>query len=171
LKCSRHPQVETNLSCSKCGTPICPRCLVQTPVGARCPDCARLSSLPVYQVPATHYLRASGAGLVTAIVCGVAWAVISVFLAQLIHISFNLLLAPAAGYVIGEVISRSVNRKRGTGLAVIAGTAVVIALLTRIGLFSLFLGFHLSLLTIIIDLVATAIGIFVAVTRTRKYYS
>jgi hypothetical protein len=164
LKCSRHPQVETNLRCSKCGTPICPRCLVQTPVGARCPDCARLSRLPVYQVPAAYYLRASGAGLVTAIACGIAWAVIDWVIP---FFSFSLLLAPAAGYVIGEVISRSVNRKRGTGLAVIAGIAVVIALLVRLGFFFLLLGFHISLINIIIDLVATAIGIFVAVTRTR----
>jgi hypothetical protein len=165
LRCQRHPQVETNLRCSKCGTPICPRCLVQTPVGARCPDCARLSRLPVYQVPATYYLRASSAGLVTAIACGVAWAVIDWVIP---FFSFSLLLAPASGYVIGEVISRSVNRKRGTGLAVVAGIAVVIALLTRLGFFSLFLGFHISLLNIIIDLVATALGIVVAVTRTRK---
>jgi hypothetical protein len=164
LRCQRHPQVETNLRCSKCGTPICPRCLVQTPVGARCPDCARLSRLPVYQVPATYYLKASVAGLVTAIVCGIAWAVIDWVIP---FFSFSLLLAPASGYVIGEVISRSVNRKRGTGLAVIAGIAVVIALLARLGFFSLFLGFHISLLNIIIDLVATALGIVVAVTRTR----
>ncbi|HEY79158.1 MAG TPA: hypothetical protein G4O09_08610 [Dehalococcoidia bacterium] len=165
MKCQRHPQVETNLRCSKCGTPICPRCLVQTPVGARCPDCARLSRLPVYQVPTTYYLRASVAGLVTAIACGVAWAVIDWVIP---FFSFSLLLAPAAGYVIGEVISWSVNRKRGTVLAVVAGIAVVIALLTRLGFFFLFLGFHISLLNIIIDLVATALGIFVAVTRTRK---
>jgi hypothetical protein len=164
LKCSRHPQVETNLSCSKCGTPICPKCLVQTPVGARCPDCAKLSRLPTYRVGAVNYFKTAGVGLGMAIACGVAWAVIDWVIP---FFSFSLLLAPAAGYAISEVIGRSVNRKRGTGLAVIAGVAVVISLLMRMGFFYFLLGFHLGIISIAIDLVATAIGIFVAVTRTR----
>lgn len=40
MRCARHPSVETELSCSRCGTPLCPRCLVQTEVGQRCPTCA-----------------------------------------------------------------------------------------------------------------------------------
>ncbi|WJW66975.1 hypothetical protein OZ401_000221 [Candidatus Chlorohelix allophototropha] len=39
--CKRHPTIETGLKCGRCGTPICPRCMVYTPVGVRCPDCAR----------------------------------------------------------------------------------------------------------------------------------
>lgn len=39
--CKRHPAIETGLKCGRCGTPICPRCMVYTPVGVRCPDCAR----------------------------------------------------------------------------------------------------------------------------------
>src|SRR5262245_41825997 len=48
VQCARHPEVETALRCSRCDTPICPRCLIQTPVGARCRDCARLARSPVY---------------------------------------------------------------------------------------------------------------------------
>ncbi len=40
MRCSRHANIETDLSCGRCGTPICPRCLVQTDVGIRCPRCA-----------------------------------------------------------------------------------------------------------------------------------
>ncbi|MDA0256830.1 MAG: rhomboid family intramembrane serine protease, partial [Chloroflexi bacterium] len=36
--CERHPETETELRCQRCDTPICPRCMVQTPVGFRCPD-------------------------------------------------------------------------------------------------------------------------------------
>ena len=36
-RCSYHPEVETGLACGKCGTYICPRCMVQTPVGAPVP--------------------------------------------------------------------------------------------------------------------------------------
>jgi membrane associated rhomboid family serine protease len=39
--CYRHPERETGVSCSNCGKPICPDCMTPTPVGMRCPDCAR----------------------------------------------------------------------------------------------------------------------------------
>ncbi|MQA75440.1 MAG: rhomboid family intramembrane serine protease [Solirubrobacterales bacterium] len=38
--CYRHPNRETNVSCSNCGRPICPDCMTSTPVGMRCPECA-----------------------------------------------------------------------------------------------------------------------------------
>jgi membrane associated rhomboid family serine protease len=39
--CYRHSGRETNVSCSNCGRPICPDCMTVTPVGMRCPECAR----------------------------------------------------------------------------------------------------------------------------------
>jgi membrane associated rhomboid family serine protease len=39
--CYRHPNRETGVSCSSCGRPICPDCMTATPVGMRCPECAR----------------------------------------------------------------------------------------------------------------------------------
>jgi len=39
--CYRHPGRETNVQCSNCGRPICPDCMTVTPVGMRCPECAR----------------------------------------------------------------------------------------------------------------------------------
>jgi membrane associated rhomboid family serine protease len=39
--CYRHPGRETNVGCSNCGRPICPDCMTVTPVGMRCPECAR----------------------------------------------------------------------------------------------------------------------------------
>lgn len=39
--CYRHPDRETGVSCSNCDRPICPDCMTVTPVGMRCPDCAR----------------------------------------------------------------------------------------------------------------------------------
>lgn len=37
--CYRHPDRETWLSCSRCGRPVCTQCVVEAPVGQRCPDC------------------------------------------------------------------------------------------------------------------------------------
>jgi len=96
-----------------------------------------------------------------AIVCGAVWGVIGW---RMHFFSLNLLLAPGAGYVIGEVVSLSVNRKRGRGLATIAGGAVVVSYFTTL----LFPGgFTFGLFNIIYHLVALALGIFVAVTRLR----
>lgn len=160
MKCATHPEVETNLRCGKCGKPICPKCLVQTPVGARCPDCAKLYKLPTYRVSAKYYLRAIGTALGMAIVCGIAWALVGTLVPFLL---FNFLLAAGVGYAIGEVVSLSVNRKRGTGLATIAGVAVAVSYLVSLLLpwGFLFSTFH------ILDLLALALGIFVAVTRLR----
>ena len=161
MKCATHPEIETNLKCGKCGKPICPKCMVQTPVGARCPDCARLYKLPTYRVSAKHYLRAVGTALGMAIVCGVVWGLIGSFVP---FFFLNLLLAAGAGYAIGEVVSLSVNRKRGTGLATIAGIAVAISYLVSLLLpwgLPFGLSFHF------LDLLALALGIYVAVSRLR----
>lgn len=163
MRCAAHPGVETNLRCNKCGKPICPRCMVQTPVGARCPDCARLYKLPTYRVSARHYLRGIGTALGMAVVSGVIWGVVGGLLP---FFYFNLLLGPGVGFAVGEVISLSVNRKRGKGLAAIAGIAVVISYLVSIFL-PLPMGFPYGLFHIVLDLLAVALGIFVAVTRLR----
>jgi len=119
-----------------------------------------LYKLPTYRVSAKYYLRAISTALGMAIVCGVVWGVVRGFVP---FFYLNLLLAPGAGYAIGEVVSISVNRKRGKGLAMVAGIAVAISYLVSLLLpWGLIFGlFH------IIDLLALALGIFVAVTRLR----
>jgi hypothetical protein len=100
-----------------------------------------------------------------AMACGVVWGLIE-SLVPFFYLS--LLLAPGIGYAIGEVVNLSVNRKRSTGLAVIAGIAVVISYLVSL-LFNILFHWGLSfgLFNIILALVALALGIFVAVTRLR----
>ena len=161
MKCATHQDVETNLSCNKCGKPICPRCMVMTPVGARCRECARLSKLPTYQVSAKFYLRAAGAALGAAIVCGFAWGAIELLIPMF---SFNLLLAPAAGYAISEAITFSSNRKRGRGLASLAGMALIVSYLIT---FLFRGGIPSSPFTLIYHLVAVILGIYVATMRLR----
>jgi hypothetical protein len=156
-QCKRHPRRETNLCCGKCGDPICPKCMVQTPVGARCPACARLSRVPTYQVSGIYYLRAIGAALGLAIACGIIWGLIRAFVP---FFYLGWLIGPAAGFAIGEGITLSVNRKAGLKLAAIGGAAVLAAYL--IATFTLFPG-HFSLM----DILAVALGIFVSVSRLR----
>jgi membrane associated rhomboid family serine protease len=64
--CYRHADRETNVACSNCGRPICPDCMTVTPVGMRCPECARertqvrrvASGLRTGAAPATYALIA-----------------------------------------------------------------------------------------------------------------
>lgn len=161
MKCAAHPRVETNLRCGKCGKPICPKCMVQTPVGARCPECARLYKLPTYRVSTAYYLRAVGTALGMAIVCGVIWGVVNLFLP---FFFLNLLLGAGVGYAIGEVVGLAVNRKRGRGLAAVAGAGVAISYLVSI---LLFFSLPFGLFPVLLALASVALGIFVAVTRLR----
>jgi membrane associated rhomboid family serine protease len=40
MTCYRHPNQETAVTCSSCGRPICPDCMVFAAVGIKCPECA-----------------------------------------------------------------------------------------------------------------------------------
>jgi hypothetical protein len=144
--------------------------MVQTPVGARCRDCAALDKLPTFRVSTKYYLIALGTALGMAIACGAVWGVIEW---KVTIFSLNLLLAPVAGYAIGEVVSLSVNRKRGTGLAIVGGIAVAVSYIFSLLAISLLadISFYGALPTgsfsVIYHIIAVALGIFIAVTRLR----
>ena len=72
-RCTYHPDVETLLRCSRCGTPICPRCAVRTAVGMRCPACSGVAVRGAIE-PAT-LARAVGVGLLVAIPVGLLWGI------------------------------------------------------------------------------------------------
>src|SRR5699024_8304692 len=46
-RCYRHPSRETGVACGNCGRPICPDCMIEAPVGFRCPECAGKSRTQV----------------------------------------------------------------------------------------------------------------------------
>ncbi len=165
LRCATHPNVETSLRCGKCGKPICPKCMVQTPVGARCRECARLNKPPTFRVSGQYYLRAVGTALVLAVVVGLLWGIIETFLPSYF---FSLIAAMGIGWVIGEVISRVVNRKRGNGLAVIGGLAVVICYGVSYLVDYFRVGFvSFDLYRIVFSLLTLGVGIYFAVNRLR----
>lgn len=161
MRCARHPDIETELRCGKCEQSICPKCLVQTPVGARCPQCAALKKLPVFEVSRIFYLRAIAAGLFSAAVLGFIWPYIPVSGFLLFFIAL------AVGYVIGEAISLSVNRKRGPGLQVIAGVSVAVCYVIR-SLIEATSGNFLNIFLNPYGLIAAALGIVIAVGLLRR---
>ncbi len=128
--------------------------MVQSPVGARCPECARVRRLPTFDVTAPFLARAIAAGLVIGVAGGIGVA----FLGALSRAYLLELVAlVGVGYLIGEGISLAVNRKRGRSLKYIAGLSMLIAC----SIVSVFSGATLSLY----GLLAWVAAFYIAINR------
>ncbi len=162
MYCYRHPDTETALRCGNCGRPICVRCVVQHPVGIRCPECARPTKIPVLDVTPAYYVRAVAAAVGIGAVGVVGLILIDARLTPLGPLAFYLrwLALVGVGYIMGHGVSLAVNRKRGRGLQWIAGVAVVVVCLVV----APFVGLSLNDL---FGLVALAIAGYVAVMPLR----
>ena len=158
--CARHPQTETVLRCGRCETPICPRCLVQTPVGARCRDCANVRRLPTVDVKPIFLLRGAAAALGAGIGVGFVWAFT---LGGLGLGFFAIFLGLAIGWAVGEAVSLSTNRKRSTALAACAVVGVIVAYLVR----NAVLGAPLIIQGDLWGFIAAGVGAAYAASRLR----
>ncbi|HEX5396441.1 MAG TPA: B-box zinc finger protein [Candidatus Limnocylindria bacterium] len=115
-RCTYHPNVRTRLRCSKCGTPICPRCAVETPVGFRCPTCAAVRGLPTYRTGPGTLAKAVGVGLVVAIAVGILWGAIP---------DWRFYMVLLLGFGVAESMAWAAHEKRGGDLQ-LAGILLVI---------------------------------------------
>ncbi|MDQ7844630.1 MAG: B-box zinc finger protein [Armatimonadota bacterium] len=116
MRCARHPDVETGLTCVSCGTPICPDCMVQTPVGMKCPTCGTAPLPRIYQVgPGALAAAVVVAGALGMLAGGILFVwrlgVLAIF------------LGPFVGGLIGEAASRAAGWKRGRTMATAAAIA------------------------------------------------
>jgi hypothetical protein len=125
--CTRHPNVETGLKCGRCETPICPKCVVFTDVGARCPECAPRRKLPQFELSPGLIARALGAGALAGTVVGVAWGI----LLPGGFGFFSIFLGVGVGWAVSEPVSLATNRKSGPVLQAIAAGGVVLAYLAH----------------------------------------
>lgn len=131
LRCYRHPNSPTRLRCNRCGKPICTRCANATPVGLRCPDCARGPRPIAYQTDSSILVRAIGGGVAAALIIGVAWGLLNT--AGLGRYGavynwgfwFSLLL----GFGVAESISYLAKRRRGANLQIIGIACVLLGFL------------------------------------------
>ena len=160
--CNWHPDTETRLFCSQCGKSICTLCMVQVPVGIRCRECGRSERLPTYDIQPSYLLRAVGVAVAVAVVGGVLWRLLNWGFdgVPLVSSIFGL----AVAYAIGELISRSVNRKRGVTLAWIAGSAMVVAYLISGGFLHLF---SYNFISVLFSLLFLAVAVYTASSRLR----
>ncbi|MBI4329017.1 MAG: B-box zinc finger protein [Chloroflexi bacterium] len=157
LVCRRHPAERTYIRCGKCEEPVCPRCMVHTPVGVRCPNCVTYVKDPIYDVRTTVILKAALVGAGLALLGGVAWGLIQLLLPFLF---VRLLLAGVLGYAMGTVVGASANRKRGAALQAIAGGSVLGAFLLA-AFVAPFAAFS------VYNLLALIIGVVTAVSAVR----
>ncbi len=124
VQCPRDPGVETALRCSRCDTPICPKCFIQTPVGARCRDCARLHKSPVYTLSSAHLIRAAAAAVIGGVIMGLIWGF--VLLPFTVGI-FSIFIGAGLGYAFTRALDLATGRKRGPAVVTFAMLGIAIA--------------------------------------------
>ncbi len=156
--CAAHPGVETALQCGRCEKYICPRCMVQTPVGARCRDCAQLRRIPTYNIPASFMLRGAGAAMVSGAVAGGAWWLFNPITPFLFGVPMGL----GVGYAVGEAISLATNRKAGPPLQAMAVAGVLVAFFVRNAAIG-----EIIPRSDVAGLIAVIVAVMVAVGRVR----
>jgi hypothetical protein len=121
LRCARHPNTETVLRCGRCETPICQRCMVMSPVGARCPACAQVKRFSLLLKP-IDIGRAVAFGVGAGAIATAALSLVPI-LGTLLGPIFGLAIV---GFIVGEAASYGANRKRTRELAVIAIVCLVV---------------------------------------------
>jgi membrane associated rhomboid family serine protease len=82
LRCYRHHDRETGVSCSECGRGICPDCMTFSPVGIRCPDHSGQAKGPAKVVRNVQRRSASRPGIVTTTLIGINVGIYLLQLAQ-----------------------------------------------------------------------------------------
>lgn len=159
MQCARHPNVETGLACGRCETPICPRCVVMTDVGARCPDCAPRRRLPQFEVSPLYLVRGAAAAGASGAALGLVWGLV----APGSYGFFGILVGFGLGYAIGETVSLATNRKLAPVLQVTAALGVVLAWVIR----NLLWTSELLPSNDLYGYIVLLVGMFVAAGRSR----
>ncbi len=117
--CARHKGVQTRLRCGRCEKPICPKCTVMAPTGARCRECVSNRDAHMYQVGPKHlglaFSAAVGVGVLGAFLTSIAGA----------FWLWILLYAPAVGPLLGRLITRITGGKRGPKVALVVSLGLI----------------------------------------------
>jgi hypothetical protein len=122
LYCANHPNRETVLRCNRCSKPICTSCAVQTPVGYRCKECVGQQQAVYFTGGAVDYVIG---GAIALVLGGVASYLMTLLGAWFIA----LILGPAVGIGIAELVRLAVRRRRSRYLWLVVGGAMVVSAL------------------------------------------
>jgi hypothetical protein len=122
MRCYRHPDRETKVSCATCGRPICTECMTPTEVGIKCPDDARLPrGARAGVMKSNQIVRSLLAGI------GVALLGVPVVFAILQIPAGRLIISALVGYLAGTFVHRAGGRNGGPIAMTISGVAVFLA--------------------------------------------
>ena len=168
--CPRDPEVETNLRCGRCNQLICPRCLVTTPVGARCPSCARIGRPTILDASKSEMGRAlaysAGAATATgAVYAALLWAFAhlpNAFLFGAIVIGMI-----AVGYLVGDAVRIGSRGKLDKRLRYVAAGMTFGGYLTAVLILPV-ISVNPLILSSIIGLGGLIVAMYVAMARVRR---
>ena len=142
--CYKHKSQTTNLSCATCESSICIKCVIHTPTGIKCKNCANLKKIPTFEITPVYFIR----GIISIMITLTLFTIGLYFLNSYIisGVFINLLAIIVLGFLIGQTLSFSVNYKRGKFLKLIAiisfitGIILIIVInkLLLINLFSIY---------------------------------
>jgi hypothetical protein len=102
--CTNHPERETYVACGRCERPFCPDCLIQSPAGQRCYECAGVRRDYAQRAFARRLLQAFG---VIALGAGVA----ALFPAIFVVLFAGLIAGGAAGQSLSPLVNRRTRRR------------------------------------------------------------
>jgi hypothetical protein len=163
MTCANHPKETTYVRCSRCEKPICVRCMVDSPVGKKCRDCARNR---------THIAEAGAKQVLPALLVASLVAVPAGFI--LLRIGFVFVLPFVYGALVGEAALRAGQRRRSLLMQAVAGVAALIGGLVGLALQipmspndPATISFHWSAALSPYPLIATGLGVVAAVSRVR----
>lgn len=121
LFCIDHPNRETVLRCNRCAAPVCPDCVVRTPVGFRCKECIKAQQSSFYNARWYDWIVAA----VISFVLAVPAAVVS----GLLGWWFSLIVSPFVGSLIGGAVHWATGRRRGRNTWWIVAACIVVGTL------------------------------------------
>ncbi len=161
------------MRCGRCDDPICPQCMVSSPVGARCPSCARIGRPAILDASRNEMGRAIGFGLGVAVAGALIFSVILKILVSLPFIIGLIDFIVVAGgivglgYAIGEAVrigsggKLDKNLKYAVAFAVFIGWAATAAFLPLFAVSANFvLGFN--------GIIGLVVAFYVGMSRVRS---
>lgn len=118
--CINHPQTRTGLRCNRCGSYICSKCAVRTPVGYRCKVCVRNQQAVFYTAMPRDYVVAALITLPPAVIGQIVGPLLGFF---------AIFAGPIVGTIIAELVWRATGRRRGQYIWLVVAACMVIAAL------------------------------------------
>jgi len=145
--------------------------MVQSPVGARCPDCASIGQAPIFRSTPAEFSTVIGLSIVGAVAFGVAYAVL-VWILWILPLGFMIgnvaasFIIALAGAPVGEFVLRAGKYKLDSRLRIVA--AVVMLGIWIVGfIVASMLGVWNGVFLNIVAYIGLGVGMYVAMNRVR----